>query len=441
MTRDKPTQPRSTDELYDEPKRPDIGLGAFTKLVGKRGPDPLYAGHAFRNYVGDPIAGELVAARQAETLPEVVVGKTNFLPAVFLRTGYRRSLAVCRIMIAKGIDYKGEDHAQGWKGTGFIVGPKLLLTNHHVLNSMEVARESICQFNFLIGDEGKAEAYVEFRLLPNELFVTSPYHGGLDYTFVAIEPGAAAKFGTVPLERAAYVIHPGTFANIIQHPDGRPQDIVLHDNEVLRDTGTLLHYVSDTDYGSSGSPVFDNKWKLIGLHHARKANDNHLRVGNGSPPPYLNEGIKISTIATDIEQRPARGHRWTGGKHPKTYRRHQLDFRIFRHARTCTKELRTFRARDRRRSLQRYGSRRRRGLLEHRMVLEPVRREGRRSSHRHGRLQSRHLGTERIISRGSKQISGNVTERVQARIRSGTLRAGGRNREAVDKRLMEHPNA
>lgn len=291
-----------TAKLYSEPKAVN-GLQGFKKMVGGRGPDPLYAGQAFRNFVGDPVATELALSGMAQRLPEVVIDKPNFLPAVFLRLGYQRSLAVCRILIARGIDYLGRNQPGGWKGTGFLVGPRLLLTNHHVVNSIEVARESVCQFNFLNGEDGRAEAHLEFRLTPDELCLTSPYEGGLDYTFVAIEPAAAAKFGTIALERSAYVIHPGTFANIVQHPDGRPQEIVLHDNEIVSDDGTLLHYLSDTDYGSSGSPVFDNKWKLIGLHHARKSNDQGLRVGNGTPPQYLNEGVKIATIATDLEQR------------------------------------------------------------------------------------------------------------------------------------------
>ncbi len=291
-------------KLYAEPT--STGLQDFTKLVNGKGPDPLYAGQIFRDFVGDPEAARLVQKQIENKLPEVVIDKLNFLPSIFLRLGYQRTLAVCRIIVGRGVDYRGESQPGGWMGTGFLVGPKLLLTNHHVLNSIDVARESTCQFNYLIGPDGKAEAYAEYRLVPEELFLTSPYDNGLDYTFVSIEPSAAAKFGTVELERAAYVIHPGTYANIVQHPDGRPQEIVLQDNEVVNDDGVFLHYVSDTDYGSSGSPVFDNAWKLIGLHHARKANDNKLKVGSGTPPDYLNEGIKIATIATDIEQRAQR---------------------------------------------------------------------------------------------------------------------------------------
>jgi len=291
-------------KLYAEPR--STGLQDFTKLVGGKSPDPLYAGQIFRDFVGDPEAARLVQQQLDNRLPEVIIDKLNFLPSVFLRLGHERTMAVCRIVVGRGVDYRGDSVPGGWKGTGFLVGPKLLLTNHHVLNSIDVAREATCQFNYLVGPDGKAEAWAEYRLVPEELFLTSPYDNGLDYTFVSIEPSAAAKFGTVELERAAYVIHPGTYANIVQHPDGRPQEIVLQDNEVVNDDGVFLHYVSDTDYGSSGSPVFDNAWKLIGLHHARKANDNKLKVGSGAPPEFLNEAIKIATIATDIEQRAQR---------------------------------------------------------------------------------------------------------------------------------------
>ena len=294
--------PETMRDFYEEPGKVD-GFKNFNRVVAGRGPDPLKAGNAFRTFTGDPIATELIAARQAGTLPEFVVDKPNFLPSVFLRLGHTRSLAVCRIEVARGIDFLGRNNPGGWHGTGFLVGSKLLLTNHHVMNSIAVARETRCQFNYLTGPDGRAEAHIEYRVLPDELFLTSPYQTGLDYTFVAVEPAAAAQFGTVDLERAAYVVHPGDFANIIQHPQGRYQEVVLHENEVLNDTGTVLHYVSDTDYGSSGSPVFDNNWRLIALHHARQPNHKGLQVSSGMPPKYLNEGIKISTIATDLEQR------------------------------------------------------------------------------------------------------------------------------------------
>jgi hypothetical protein len=298
---DEPVQGPST--FYSEPRSGD-GWRDFRDLVGKRGPDPLRAGHAFRDFTGDPTAAELNTERLENRLPEVVVDKENFLPTYFLKIGHEHALAVCRIVVQRGVDHAGQFRPDGWKGTGFLVGPTLLLTNHHVINSRDVAREAVCQFNYLIKPDGKAEVHAEFQLVPEDLFLTSHYKDGLDYTFVAIVPGAAAKFGTVELERAAYTVHLGSLANIIQHPNGRPQEIVLHDNQVMSDNGTLLHYLSDTDYGSSGSPVFNNAWKLIALHHARKPNDGGLQLYKGGPAPkFLNEGVKISSIATDLEQR------------------------------------------------------------------------------------------------------------------------------------------
>jgi len=58
----------------------------------------------------------------------------------------------------------------------------------------------------------------------------------------------------------------------------------------LREVHTnVIHYYSDTGYGSSGSPVFDNQWNLVALHHARK------------PAESANEGMRIDKIVVDLK--------------------------------------------------------------------------------------------------------------------------------------------
>jgi endonuclease G len=58
----------------------------------------------------------------------------------------------------------------------------------------------------------------------------------------------------------------------------------------LKDTHTnVIHYYSDTDYGSSGSPVFNNTWDLMALHHARNSSES------------ANEGIRIDKIVADLK--------------------------------------------------------------------------------------------------------------------------------------------
>ena len=98
---------------------------------------------------------------------------------------------------------------------------------------------------------------------------------------------AGNKYGFIPL-RPTVSYPEGLFMNIIQHPQGRKKEIVVQENELTDVHTNVIHYYSDTDYGSSGSPVFNNTWDLMALHHARH------------PPENANEGIRIDKIVADL---------------------------------------------------------------------------------------------------------------------------------------------
>ena len=98
---------------------------------------------------------------------------------------------------------------------------------------------------------------------------------------------AGNKYGHLNL-RPSVSYPSGLRLNVVQHPRGRKKEVVVQQNE-LRDTHTnVIHYYSDTDYGSSGSPVFNNTWDLMALHHAR------------NPAESANEGIRIDKIVADL---------------------------------------------------------------------------------------------------------------------------------------------
>lgn len=249
---------------------------------------------------------------------EVAVAEWNTVQAALLAVLAERRRAVCRIVVPPGpdrIDYAGTLRPSGWRGTGFLVSKNILLTNHHVLNSIKNASDASAEFDYEVAPadlpvspQRIQPSVKRFRLDPSRLFVTSPATGqGLDYTFVWIEDGAAAEFGAIEMQRASFTVDRFDPVFVIHHPQGRPKEASLDDTETLRIKATVLHYAADTDYGSSGSPVFDRQGRLIALHHARNG-DQPDKLQDGRDVDVVNEGIKISAIGVDLENAVKRGN-------------------------------------------------------------------------------------------------------------------------------------
>ena len=248
------------------------------------------------------LRGALTPERYAEAKAsrggfELVIGRSNLLPAVFLEIGVATSRATCLIRTS-GVDFLGRSGS--WSGTGFLLSPNLLLTNHHVLNSPEVAAAGTCVFDYQIGRDGQPMPTHAFRLRPDRLFLTSPARGGMDFTFVWVDGEPGRQFGAVRVDRKAFAIAEGEFANVISHPGGGLKTVALQENEVIWQDALVLHYTSDTEPGSSGASVCNNNWQLVALHHASRASA-------ASANQVLNEGIKLSAIANYLEQRAQSG--------------------------------------------------------------------------------------------------------------------------------------
>ena len=79
---------------------------------------------------------------------------------------------------------------------------------------------------------------------------------------------------------------------IIQHPLGEPKQICLFGSELVDRPDDFLQYMTDTDHGTSGSPVHNRHWQLIGLHHASTTTDKRRRGRNMA----VNEGIRVSSM-------------------------------------------------------------------------------------------------------------------------------------------------
>jgi V8-like Glu-specific endopeptidase len=80
---------------------------------------------------------------------------------------------------------------------------------------------------------------------------------------------------------------------VIGHPQGSPEiQLSLHDSVVLDVDEVHAHYRSPTEKGSSGSPVFDDRWRVIALHHGWTDNVPGIADAGGG----ANEGIRLDRL-------------------------------------------------------------------------------------------------------------------------------------------------
>ena len=242
---------------------------------------------------------------------ERIIGKKDLLSISFLTKGTAVSRSIGRVVIRSA-----NGTVEGY-GTGFLVSPRLLMTNNHVLENSLEARNSLVQFNYLEDLAGQLTAAIEFGLEPNVFFVTSKE---LDFTLVAVSETNDAGWklkalGWNPLIRESGKAIVGERVNIIQHPGGGPMQLALRDNEIVDVFDNYMHYVADTQPGSSGSPVLNDEWELAALHHSGVPEvDSRGRIllttgapwdGRGSTMHLVswkaNEGIRISRIVQYVD--------------------------------------------------------------------------------------------------------------------------------------------
>lgn len=244
-------------------KAKDLDPSVFRRLVDRRA----------RRLIDPTLApSETEEARRAlEIQLEKVHLEPNFLPARFLEEGAARAEAVCRIRTGTSL------------GTGFLIGRGILMTNNHVIGDRNEAAGSVAEFGFEAGETARVAA-----IQPSRLFITDE---ALDFTIVACDDSPVGNVEPIRLLRSPATVTRNERVNIIQHPSGRPKEVTLHENVVTRILQQVIRYETDTEPGSSGSPVFNNDWELVGLHHAGVP-----RSGGRAE----NEGIRIAAIVAHL---------------------------------------------------------------------------------------------------------------------------------------------
>ena len=244
---------------------------------------------------------------------EQMIGK-SWDASIFAPSEQARALAkpVARIVTMPGPGY----HTEG-VATGFLVTPRLLLTNHHVLPDRCYATGLGANFLCVIDETGEQEG-IYFNLDPDLFYLSDQ---ALDFALVGVSPRgtrgeAIEELGTIRLLQATGKTLVGYPVNIIQHPKGGARQYATMNNRLvdILEEG-YLHYETDTAYGSSGSPVFSGKWELIALHHCgiplMKGNDIIKKNGDvwdreqdseDQIQWVANEGTRVSFIVDHLQK-------------------------------------------------------------------------------------------------------------------------------------------
>ncbi|WP_405426630.1 trypsin-like serine peptidase [Streptomyces erythrochromogenes] len=236
-----------------------------------------------------------------ETLERVIGLTKDLQPWSFLPRGARAAATVARISILRG----GLERPHG---TGFLVSPRLMLTNHHVLPDPETARRCFLEFNAQVTIDNAPDAAIRFTFDPDAFF-TADRH--LDYALVAVVPAAdgalaGEKFGWNRLSVQQGKLVQNEPVNVIGHPMGRFKEIALRDNALVQRLDDFLHYRTDTEPGNSGSPVFNDQWEVVALHHMGVPNtDAQGRILRKDGRPWRN-GIDSDDTVDYVSNEGAR---------------------------------------------------------------------------------------------------------------------------------------
>ncbi|MFF7440204.1 trypsin-like peptidase domain-containing protein [Streptomyces sp. NPDC008122] len=229
--------------------------------------------------------GEWKEFDSPDAMERQIFREHSLLDVAFLRRGLELTPAVARLLVTRPT---GRFH-----GTAFHIGNDLLLTNHHVLYDPEPGNTPATRVEAWFGYEkdvhGQHLAHTVVMGLPDTI-VGGKEH---DWAVVRADPGLPEGTPAVALDSGAPVTV-GDRVYVIQHPNGGAKKVGVHHNLVRHVDDEVLQYWTDTEAGSSGSPVFDEGWRLVGLHH------RWVRRREGDAREYRNQGIRIERVRADL---------------------------------------------------------------------------------------------------------------------------------------------
>ena len=213
-------------------------------------------------------------------------------------------------------------------GTGFLVGPNVVMTCYHVMETLisdweekqgPPSHKVVFRFDYHVTSRGATTRGVTCELAKKDWLLkyqprspmddlpdpqpSLPSRKHLDYALLRIAkvPPGKKRYGLEPTKGSVKVADP---LFIIGHPADGPgaQRLSLDTRAVVKvaGIGPRLRYRTNTLGGSSGSPCFTADWKLVAMHQGR----------DPATPPTFNIGIPFTEILPVLGRRETA--KWLG---------------------------------------------------------------------------------------------------------------------------------
>jgi hypothetical protein len=94
------------------------------------------------------------------------------------------------------------------------------------------------------------------------------------------------RFGWLRLSSSQDLALPGEWLTAIHHPGGVPKQVALRQNLLIEIDRHDLWYVTETAAASSGAPLFNDSWQVVGMHRAgipARDQDGAILTVDGEP--------------------------------------------------------------------------------------------------------------------------------------------------------------
>lgn len=234
---------------------------------------------------------------------EAIIQRDDMVAYGFLAAGFEAGKSVARLKVPRHDNgtITNANAPEIHQGTGWLLTADLLITNHHVVNAR-------------IGNQGNA-ALADLELQANNTSAQFDYDADtlagqlvkaarleafdtkLDYAVLRLESSVGRPPLFVDQTRMEASKESYKAVNIIQHPNGGPKKVALRNNLVYESSFPRVRYFTDTEHGSSGSPVFNDNWQVVALHRA----STFVNKGKDDPTGWVNEGTQMAAIVEDLK--------------------------------------------------------------------------------------------------------------------------------------------